>query len=353
MTRVEFCVADSYVIGLSSPSRPWQGSDLHRQQLAATLHRLGVSALACEGRCRFLTGSRPFLLKLGFLSSRTGTRSQVQAKPLVRKMLPAGQWIVRLSGTACGFFLFSYVLPQLVFRPVWPALMAAFGTPLFANTVGSQIVHFAVYAVANLFFLALYRGNLAPLQQYKINPGPWPWQQGGEQRAAFLRHVATAVLCTLFNNIVIGLPLSVLTYRDAAPGAYGDTRLSTFPSGWTIAWQLVGCLLAEDFAFYVAHRAMHDIKPFYRWFHKQHHSFHYSVSVAAEYLHPVDFLLSGAIPFIVGPKLLGVHTVVLYSWMCWRIAGTLEGHSGFCFPFSLFRVYPPSGQDHVSGSCSL
>lgn len=32
--------------------------------------------------------------------------------------------------------------------------------------------------------------------------------------------------------------------------------------------------------------------------------------------------------------------------MAWRVASTLEGHSGFCFPFSLLRLWPPAGMAH-------
>lgn len=79
-----------------------------------------------------------------------------------------------------------------------------------------------------------------------------------------------------------------------------------------------------------------------------HHTFMYTVSVAAEYAHPLEWLLGNALPFLVGPRLVNAHCAFVYTWMVLRIAATIEGHSGYSFSFSPFRVWPPSGGEHVS-----
>lgn len=47
-------------------------------------------------------------------------------------------------------------------------------------------------------------------------------------------------------------------------------------------------LLLSDALFYWTHRAMHESKWLYRHIHKVHHEFKGSLSIAAEYAHPVE-----------------------------------------------------------------
>ena len=46
-----------------------------------------------------------------------------------------------------------------------------------------------------------------------------------------------------------------------------DTRLATFPSLWTIAWQTCVCVCIEDTMFYWTHRMLH-LKAVYPYVHK-------------------------------------------------------------------------------------
>jgi sterol desaturase/sphingolipid hydroxylase (fatty acid hydroxylase superfamily) len=90
--------------------------------------------------------------------------------------------------------------------------------------------------------------------------------------------------------------------------------------------------------FYWGHRAFHSHPLIYRWVHKHHHRWTHSISLAAEDSSTIDWLFSAAIPFVVGPKLCGGHAAMIACWMAYRISATLEGHSGYAFPFSFLRI---------------
>ena len=62
-------------------------------------------------------------------------------------------------------------------------------------------------------------------------------------------------------------------------------------------------------------------------------------------------MLGNALPFLVGPLLLGgVHGYTLLSWMAFRILETCDGHSGYDFAFMPARLLPFSGRsaDHAA-----
>jgi len=248
--------------------------------------------------------------------------------------------------------LFAYVLPQLVLRPAWPAILRLFGdSPAATLIVGQLLVHAAVFVAVNGMYAVLYAGYVPQLDRYRVIPKPWPWQRDEATRAAFWASVRSAITAIAFNNLALGLPLAWLTYRgprtlaEAGGGGYGDVSLATFPSVATMAWQLVACVVVEDTLFYWSHRLLHT--PWlYRHVHKTHHAWWHTISLAAEHAHPVEWALGNALPFIAGPQLVGAHTAFLYVWMVLRIASTLDGHSGYCFPWSLVRLWPPSGEEH-------
>eukprot|EP00164_Ancoracysta_twista_P028575 GFYU01057064.1.p1 GENE.GFYU01057064.1~~GFYU01057064.1.p1 ORF type:complete len:194 (+),score=20.31 GFYU01057064.1:38-583(+) len=104
---------------------------------------------------------------------------------------------------------------------------------------------------------------------------------------------------------------------------------------------LFGCaILINETGFYTVHRLMHEIPFLYRTIHKKHHEFIGSVSVAAEYSHPVEDILAAVIPtlgiFLV-PSLPPMHPLFAFVWIAARSAETYEAHSGYCFHNSLLQ----------------
>lgn len=77
-------------------------------------------------------------------------------------------------------------------------------------------------------------------------------------------------------------------------------------------------------------------------FHKQHHKFIYTTSIAAEHAHPIEQILVNNLAFHAGPILLGSR-FHMYTFMIWgliRHIDTHEAHSGYDFPFSMINVLP-------------
>lgn len=108
-------------------------------------------------------------------------------------------------------------------------------------------------------------------------------------------------------------------------------------------------MLADDFMFYWGHRIFH--LPFlYPYIHKKHHEYYNSISIAAEYAHPVEFALNNVLPTSLGYILLGsnIHLISFILYLGIRIFETIDGHCGYEFSWSPYRLLPLSGssEDH-------
>jgi len=103
-------------------------------------------------------------------------------------------------------------------------------------------------------------------------------------------------------------------------------------------------MLVEDFSFYWSHRTFH--RPFfYKRFHKIHHEFTNTVSIGATYAHPVEYIFGNAIPTALGFMILGTrcHFATYIMWIIIRMFETVDGHCGYEFSWSPYRLLPMSG----------
>lgn len=99
--------------------------------------------------------------------------------------------------------------------------------------------------------------------------------------------------------------------------------------------------IIEDFLFHILHRLLHW-RVIYPYCHKIHHEFKVTLSFAAEYAHPFDYLTSSLIPSSLGSNILGsrMHFYSVLVWYLIRISETADGHCGYDFPWSPFRLLP-------------
>ena len=119
--------------------------------------------------------------------------------------------------------------------------------------------------------------------------------------------------------------------------------MEDLPDAKELAMSLALFMFVEDFLFYWVHRFLH-LRMVYPYIHKMHHSHIVSVSIAGEYAHPVEHILN-AICVTACPKLLGYdcHAVTVFAWLALRFVENIDGHSGYEFSWSPFRLLPLSG----------
>jgi sterol desaturase/sphingolipid hydroxylase (fatty acid hydroxylase superfamily) len=100
-------------------------------------------------------------------------------------------------------------------------------------------------------------------------------------------------------------------------------------------------MLIEDLIFYFSHRTLHT-KYFYSSIHKIHHEMKTSFCLAALHAHPIEYIFGNVIPMMIGPAILGhrMHRVSMFGWYFIRILEGIDGHGGYNFPWSPFRILP-------------
>jgi len=126
---------------------------------------------------------------------------------------------------------------------------------------------------------------------------------------------------------------------------FASPNPATVPDSWNLFKQVMVCIMCEDLVFYTTHRILHckDKRlPLYQWIHKIHHEHIHPVSIAAEYAHPIEYGLANHFPSFVGLFVLGskTHLWTVVIWGLIRIFETHDGHSGYEFPWSIFRLIP-------------
>ncbi len=108
--------------------------------------------------------------------------------------------------------------------------------------------------------------------------------------------------------------------------------LSTALPAWIIMTQALMIFLIDDTWFYWSHRLMHVNKYMLRKFHAVHHRVPKPLPLDYFYVHPVDWLLSGAgipIAFIASYLIFGVISFyAVLIWAVFKAFHELDLHSG-------------------------
>eukprot|EP00357_Protocruzia_adherens_P034525 CAMPEP_0115018730 /NCGR_PEP_ID=MMETSP0216-20121206/29010_1 /TAXON_ID=223996 /ORGANISM="Protocruzia adherens, Strain Boccale" /LENGTH=328 /DNA_ID=CAMNT_0002390041 /DNA_START=120 /DNA_END=1106 /DNA_ORIENTATION=+ len=234
-----------------------------------------------------------------------------------------------------------FVLPQYLKGP-WEYIITNFSDYVSRGLVG-LLVHKFASIIAAITFVIIYKMELPFFERYKTNDNPWPWNEDYEKWRAMLRKTIPQLLINYFVfGPFIQVPLMLKIYSGDLSGM-NRVDMDSWPSPWEIMWQTVFCMVVEDLMFYWAHRTLH--KPRFYWIHKRHHEYNTTVTIAAEYAHPIEHFFGNTLPVVAGFTILGpkCHAITAHLFLAVRMFETYEGHSGYDFSWSPFRLLPFSG----------
>uniref|UniRef100_A0A182NC50 Fatty acid hydroxylase domain-containing protein n=1 Tax=Anopheles dirus TaxID=7168 RepID=A0A182NC50_9DIPT len=206
----------------------------------------------------------------------------------------------------------------------WNALLDAIGDdPDFLYPWALTVyVHSFFWIVGGLFVLMDLTNRPAFLRRYKTQPGknePVAWSD--------LRRVMWTIL---FNQTVVGIPLTYVGYHATIKGAVPNVRV--LPSVGEILRDLVVCVFFAEIGFYYVHRFLH-LTPLYKLVHKKHHEWTAPFAWTAMYCHPVEHIISNMIPPMIGIQLMKAHIFTTAIWFPLVIFNTIRDHCGYHLPF--------------------
>lgn len=223
-------------------------------------------------------------------------------------------------------------------KSFWPKKIENEGHFYFFTVYG---LHQSCFIICNLVMLVIYKSRV--FECYKTFKDAWPWDENYSE----WKNMLVKTFKYLFVNQCIVLPLSLFSYYYFNTSA-NSVLYEDLPDLKTLFLHLGIFLVCEDFTFYWAHRILH-IKSIYPYIHKIHHQYRLVVGISTEYCHPFEYVVANLLASSSGALLMGknTHLFTYYIWVFIRICETTDGHSGYEFPWSPYRLLAFSaGQEY-------
>lgn len=231
-------------------------------------------------------------------------------------------WIFAIS--------FFYFVP-LIGYSLWPKDIQNEGHFTFWFT---WIEHHLVFSLGNLMFYIIYKLEHPFFEKYKTTKD-WPWNSDPE-KWRLLRNKSIKVIA--FNSFVV-IPLTTMHYYIFN---YSEGRVDyeSLPNRMELILTIGFFMVCEDLTFYLGHSFLH-LDFIYPYVHKIHHEYTNSVSYVSEYTHPLEFFINISCTAS-GSLILGkrAHYFSYAVWTFIRIMETTDGHCGYEFSWTPYRLIP-------------
>ena len=189
--------------------------------------------------------------------------------------------------------------------------------------------------IFNLIMNNIYLSKYPYFEQYKIMQKPWPWEA---DEKGYSKQYKEIIINTMIGNVVIFPIFLYLINLSNLVDFISDPKL--YPSSYEIFKQIVLMTIIFETLFYWIHRFFH-ISWFYKKFHKQHHEYQVTVSIASLYNQPIDTALTNIIPSLIAEIILGrIHVITVHLWHLYTSIFVILLHSGYNLPWFPWSVFP-------------
>jgi len=232
-------------------------------------------------------------------------------------------------------FSWFFIIPQTA-KYWWPKEIEKEGK---FYSIACYATHEFWFIVCNFTMWIIYKLENPFFERYKIHDKEWPWKRNLNE----WRKTIKETILLIFVNQVIFLPL-VLLPNYLKNESISRVDYETLPGPYEVIIQTLFFMIVEDTSFYWIHRFFH-MDFIYPYIHKIHHKYVNTVSISSEYAHPIEYIFGNLFPTSLGALILGkrVHLFTYLMWIVLRIAETTDGHCGYEFSWSPFRLMPMSG----------
>ncbi|XP_062513885.1 fatty acid hydroxylase domain-containing protein 2-like [Corticium candelabrum] len=211
---------------------------------------------------------------------------------------------------------------RLLLTSIWLHLYALFDGDEKALTVwGTWISITLVFWLGASFFLALDLTTPAFIRPFKI--------QEDKNFPVDRKRLMKTLMVVVCNELLFIPFLWAMYYVMKWRGCTFKDELPTFQ--WFLI-EFVVYLLIEEVGFYYSHRLLHH-PLLYKSIHKVHHQWQAPLCIVGLYCHPVENLVSNAMPIMAGPLIMGSHLSTFWFWMAMAALNTLVSHCGYHLPF--------------------
>lgn len=221
------------------------------------------------------------------------------------------------------------------------------------------ILYFIIHIVVYWFMSALFYlvDNHLNCRRYKI-------QKLDQSK----KYTLSTCKIIIFNHLCIMLPMLFIYHRiyDYI-GIPKDISLSEKQSNFIYTYignyypstlnicigQIFIAFILHEIQFYWSHRLLHT-SLLYPYVHKIHHEFVSPIALAAQYMHPIEFMIL-FFQITNVTILVGMHPITVCIWITLANLLNITSHSGYKFPFydNDYHDYHHSSHKYNYGSLSI
>lgn len=225
----------------------------------------------------------------------------------------------------------------------WEWLTARLDLGVFVIGVGFAFYLVSFWSVGLLYILLSRYKKPHWLYRYKIQDEPS--KPGRKSRVP----LSKSVRVVLRNQLLGTLPfLAGLFYLMTLRGYSTSVAI---PKWYIALVQFSALILIEEVFFFGSHYLLHQ-KYFFKRFHRVHHEYRESISIATHYVHFVEHLLGNLFPVFIGVFILMPHPFVIMFWMLIVVINALHTHAGYALPWMSYAVHHDWHHYYVNGSFS-
>lgn len=200
---------------------------------------------------------------------------------------------------------------------VWAALVERH-PPGAIEFYGTLLVQLVFFWLPSALYIALDPLLPSFSASHKLQPAP------KQPSSSEIRH---CFLVTLRNQLLV-VAITFVPYYLSLPSPLRVS--STLPSLGEFLAHIAASSFLREALFYYSHRLMH-MPTLYRRIHKMHHHFTAPVSLASQYAHPIEHIVSNAAPIALPLALLNAHVVTGWAFLAGVLFETATVHSGYDF----------------------
>ena len=255
-----------------------------------------------------------------------------------RRYKRKGYGLISAIAIAMSFFFLGPEFLRAVWPPIYEAIKASQWEEWRSILMIVMVWNSFWFIFSQLAMWLIYHLEHPFFERYKVNADPWPWQEN----AAEWRELAKkSIKLACVNVYLVGFSYGLLMFYLNEWKVPYQLSVEDLPDWKTLMLNLTFCMICEDTAFHFFHSMLH-LKPIYPLLHKIHHQYRTTVGIAAYYQHPIEFTLGGCIATTLGPALLGpnTHFCTVLMWYLLRTFETMDGHCGYEFSWSPYRLIP-------------